>query len=85
MLGFIKKMLIGLLTNTDNASNDTKCVSLNNQQCMTQRTCINFHPNKQSQGLHYYPFAVNFDRCAGNCNTLDDLSNRVCIPKKQKI
>ena len=35
-----------------------------------------------SQGLPYYPYAVNLDGCVGSCNTLDDLSNRVCVPKK---
>ena len=29
--------------------------------------------------LRYYPFAVNLDRC---CNTLSDLSNKVCVPNK---
>ena len=32
--------------------------------------------------LRYYPFGVNLDRCTGSCNTLNDLSNRVCVPKK---
>ena len=35
MVGVIKKMFMGLLTIIVNASNHTKCVSLNNQQCMT--------------------------------------------------
>ena len=26
-----------------------------------------------------YPFAVNLGKCVGNCNTFDDLSNRVCV------
>ena len=25
------------------------------------------------------PFVVNLDKCAGSCNTLDDLSSRVCV------
>ena len=74
MFGPIKKIFIGLLTSLANASNHTKCVSLNNQQCMIQPTLINLHPNEYTQGLHYYPFAVN--------NTLNDLSNRVCVPNK---
>ena len=49
---------------------------------MTQPTLINLHPNVYTQGLHYYPFAVNLDRCLGSCNTLDDLSNRVFVPNK---
>ena len=75
-------MFIGLLTGIVNASNNTKCVSLNNQKCMTQPTLINLHPNEYSQELHYYPFAIKLDRCVGSCNTLNDLSNKVCIPNK---
>ena len=36
MFGFIKKMFIELLTNMVNASNHTKCASLNNQKGMIQ-------------------------------------------------
>ena len=25
---------------------------------------------------------VNLDRCAGSCNTLNDLSNKLCVPNK---
>ena len=28
---------------------------------MIQPTLINLHPNEYTQGLHYYPFAVNLD------------------------
>ena len=34
MFGIITKMFSGLLTSTVNASNHTKYVSINNQQCM---------------------------------------------------
>ena len=49
---------------------------------MTQPTLINLHPNEYSQELHYYPFTVKLDRCVGSCNTLNDLSNKVCVPDK---
>ena len=45
----------------------------------TQPTLISLHPNEYSQELHYYPFAINLGRCAGSCNTLNDLSNKVCF------
>ena len=77
MFGFIKKMFIGVLTSIVNGSNHTKCLSLNNQQCMTQPTLINLHPNEYTQGIHCYPFAANLGRCVGSCNTLNDLSNKV--------
>ena len=49
---------------------------------MTQPNLINLHPNKYDQRLHYYSFAVNLDRCMGSCSNLNDLSNRVFVPKE---
>ena len=79
MFGLIKKIFIGLLTGIGNRSNHTKCISWSNQKCMTQPTLINLYSNEYSQEFHYYPFAVKLDRCVGSCNTLNDLSNKVCI------
>ena len=84
MFGIISKMFIELLTSLVKASNHTKCASLSNQKCTTQPTIINLHSNEYTQGLHYYPFAVSLDRCVGSCNTLNDLSNKVCVPNKTK-
>ena len=82
MFGLIKKMLIVLLISIVNASNHTKCLSLRNQKCMTQPTLINLHLNEYSQESHYYSSAIKLDRCVGSCNTLNDLSNKVCVPNK---
>ena len=82
MFGFIKKMLIVLLTSLVNASNDTKSLSLSNQKREIQPFLINLHPNEYNTELHYHPFAVKLDRCVGRCNTLNDLSNKVCVPNK---
>ena len=49
---------------------------------MTQPNLVNLHPNEYSQEFHYYPFEFQLDRCVGSCNTLNDLSNKVCIPNK---
>ena len=75
-------MLTGLLICIINVSNHTKCVSLSNQRCIIQPILINLHPNEYSQEVHYYPFAVKVDKCVGSCNTLNDLSNKVCVPNK---
>ena len=75
-------MFIVLLSSIVYASNGTKCISLSNQKCKTQRTLINLCPNEYSQELHYYPFAVKLDGCVGSCNTLNHLSNKVCVPNK---
>ena len=82
MFGLIKKVFIGLFTGLVNGSNHTKCISLSNQKCMTQPTLINLRPDEYSQEFHYYPFVVKSDQRVGSCNTLNDLSNKVCIPNK---
>ena len=82
MSGIIFKIFIVLLSDTVNASNDTKCLLLSNEKCMTQYTLINLHSNEYSQEFHYNPFAVKLDRCVRSCNTLNDLSNKVCVPNK---
>ena len=75
-------MFIKLLTGLINASNHTKCMSLSNKNCMTQPIIFNLHPKEYSQELHYYSFAVKLDRCVESCNTLNDLSNTICVPNK---
>ena len=64
------------------ASNHTKRMSLSIQKCIIQTTVIDLYPNEYSPELHYYPFAFKLDRCVGSCNTLNDLSNKVCVPNK---
>ena len=49
---------------------------------MTQAKLINLHPNKYSQELHHYPFAMKLDKWVGSFNSFNNLSNKVCIPNK---
>ena len=78
----IKKIFIGLLSSIVNASDHARWVSLSNQKCEIQPTLINLDPDEYSQEFHYYPFSVKFNKCVGSCNTLNDLSNKVCVPNK---
>ena len=57
-------------------------MSLSKQKRTTHPTIINLHTNEYPQEIHYYPFAVNLERCVGSCNTLNDLSNKVCVSNK---
>ena len=82
MFELIKEILIGLLTGLVNGSNKIKCVLLINQKSQIQPTLINLHPNEYSQEFRYYPFEVKLDRCVGSSNTLNDLSNNVCVPNE---
>ena len=82
MLGLIKRIFIVLLIGLVNGSNHIKSGSLSNEKFEIQSTLINLHAYEYSQKFHYYPFAIKLDICAGICNTLNDLSNKLCIPNK---
>ena len=82
MFGLTKEIFIGLLICIVNASNHTKCSSLSNEKCMIQPTLINLDPNEYNQEFHYYPFVVKLDRCVGSCSSLNNLSNKVCVPNE---
>ena len=75
-------MFIGLLKSIVDDSNHRKCISLSNQKCEIQLSLINLHPNEYSQKIHCYPFSFKLHSCVGSCNTLNDLSNKVCVPNK---
>ena len=77
MFGINRKMCILVLHNIVAASNYTKFVSLRNQKCKNQLIFINLHPNEYGQEFHYYSFKIKL-----NCNTLNDLSDKVCIHNK---
>ena len=82
MFRLIKKIYMKLIVNKVNASNHRNYVLLNNQKCEIQPALINLRPNEHSQEFQCYPFSVKLDRCVGSSNTLNDLSNKVCIPNK---
>ena len=66
----------------DNGSNHTRYISLSNQKCKIQPTLINLHPNEYSHPFHYEPLLVKSDKCFGSCNTINNLSNKVCVSNK---
>ena len=49
---------------------------------MIQPILISLHLNEYSQELHYYSFAFKLYRCVGICDTLNNLSNKACVPNK---
>ena len=60
-------------------------MSLSNQSYEIQPSSINLHPNEYNQELDCYPFAVKLDKCVGSCDTLNDLSTRICVPNKTRF
>ena len=49
---------------------------------MAQPTLINFYPNKCSEYLCHYLFAVHLDNFRGSYNTLVDVPRRACAPNE---
>ena len=84
MFKFHNKIFIGLLSSVVYVSNHTKFVSLSNQKCKIQPTLFDLYPNECTQVLCYCPFAVDLYRCVESCNTLNKLSNKLCVLKKPR-
>ena len=34
--------------------------------------------------LKYYPFTISLDKCSGSCNSVNNLSMKICVPSKTK-
>ena len=77
MSGFIRQGFIALLI--FNGSLAFKCMSLNNEPCMTRRTLVYLN----SVELSYYRLIISLDQCNEICNVVDGLSTKVCVPSKR--
>ena len=64
------------LASVAKVSDRTKCVPLNVEPRMVRPTLIDLNPVE----LKYYPFMISLDKCSGSYN---DLSSKVCVPKKK--
>ena len=62
-------------------SSATKCVLLNNEPCMTRPTLIDLNPVE----VNFYPFMISLDKCNGICNTVDNLSMKICFPSEKML
>ena len=49
-------------------------------KCINQSNLVNLYRNEYSHEFHYYPFSVKLDRYVGSSNTLNQLSNKLCVP-----
>ena len=53
-------------------------MSLNNEQCKTRPALTDLNPVE----LNYYLFMIGLDKCSGSCDTLTEISARICVPNK---
>ena len=49
---------------------------------MTTPILINLNSDKYNEEVRYYLFIFNLERCNGSCHTLDEPSDRICVPNK---
>ena len=76
---FIKSVFVAVLSFEKALTAQViKYISLNNKPCLARRTFIDLN----SDQLLYYPFVVILYRYDGICNTLDDISDKLCVSSK---
>ena len=78
MLRLIKQVFIALLIFS--GSSATKCLSLNNEQCITRLNFIDLNPFEPN----CCPLIVSLDKCDRSFNAADDISTKSCVPSKTK-
>ena len=68
---------IVLLSSLARVADLTKCLILNDEQCIVRPTIIDMIPVE----LKYYPFMISLNKCTGRCNVLFP---KICVPKETK-
>ena len=53
---------------------------VNNEPCMIRPFLIDLNPVE----LKYYPFMISLNKCNGSCNSVNDISMKICVPSKTK-
>ena len=49
---------------------------MNNQEYKVRPKIVNVSSNNPI----FYPFSVKINRCSGNCNSINDLYPKICVP-----
>ena len=49
---------------------------MSNQPCKARPEIINVNSNNPI----FYPFSIKTSKCSGNCNNINDLYARTCVP-----
>ena len=56
-----------------------ECVSVINQKCLPRPKILDV--NEGVGKALFYPYNVLVNKCSGSCNTLDDRTAKMCVPK----
>ena len=75
---FVKKVFFVELTILSSFTNATplSCISMKNQECKTRPQVINVNSNNPL----FYPFSIKTSHCSGNCNNINNLYAKICVP-----
>ena len=76
---FVKKVFfVGLtiLSNFTNANSQLNFISMKNQECKTRPQVFNVNSNNPI----FYPFSIKRSRRSGNCNNINYLYAKICVP-----
>ena len=76
IFSFVKKVFVLGLTVLSSITNALECISMNNQACILRPKTNNIDSNNPI----FYPFSVKINRCSDNCNNVNDLYARICVP-----
>ena len=49
---------------------------MKNRECKVRPEIISINSNNPM----FYPFSIKINKCSGNCNNIDDLYARICVP-----
>ena len=52
------------------------CISINNQTCTAKPEIFNVNINNPV----FYPVSIKTSKCSGNCNNINDLYAKICLP-----
>ena len=74
---FIRLAILSSFTNTNlvNAI-PWSCISMSNQECKARPEIINVNSNNPI----LYPFNIKTSTCSVNCNNINDLYAKICVP-----
>ena len=79
MFWLIKQAFMALLSFSESLA--TKCVSLDNEPCMTKPTLVDLNHIE----LDYYSFIMNLDKCNGSCHVADNLYTMFQVKEKSRF
>ena len=82
MFKFIKQVFVSTLMCFSSLSsvNSLECVSMKNQEGKIRPEIVDLNSNDPI----FYPFSIKTNKCSSNCNNINDLYAKICVPDIKK-